>query len=272
VAPRVRVGCTSWTYKDWQGSFYAEGTPPEALLRRYAQVFDLVEADATFYRMPAPETTARWASETPPGFTMTVKLSQRITHERAMADCADPLRAFVERVAPLQEAGKLGAILAQFPPFLPRSKAGAALGPFLDLLPKGHRFAFEFRNKSWFVPEVYEALRAHGAALVWGVEEQLATPPEVTTDFLYVRLIGPDRAFTKFDRVQRDLRPAMQALKERLDEHAQDCKEVYVLCSNHFEGHGPGTAARACEVLGLPPADLAAAKKGGPQRGLADFA
>lgn len=268
---RFRVGTTSWSYPDWVGSFYPPGTPSAEFLKRYANVFDLVEGDATFYRIPSLDVTKSWAAQTPPGFLFTTKLSRRITHERGLVDVGESVRFFLERMAPLREAGKLAAVLAQFPPSFARGKNEALLEPFLGGWPKDVRLAVEFRHKSWFHPEIYALLRKHGASLVWQVTQELS-PPELTADWLYVRLIGPDREFTKFDRVQRDLRPQMEQLRARLEEEGKAAKEVLLLCSNHFQGHGPGTAAQLRDVLGMPKADLDAAKRPvGAQKGLADF-
>jgi uncharacterized protein YecE (DUF72 family) len=272
---RYRVGTTSFTYEDWVGPFYPEGCASEERLARYAKVFDLVEVDSTFYRMPSPEVSARWAAETPPGFLLTAKLSRRITHEAQLVGVEDMVGAFLARMLPVKEAGKLGALLAQFPPSFSRKRGAALLEPFLDVVPASWPLAVEFRNDSWFVPETYAALRQRNRALVWLVTHEGMTPPEVTADFLYARLAGPDRIFTTFDRVQRDMKPAMQELHARLEQEGKDADRAFLLCSNHFEGHGPGTAARLCEVLGLPAAELARAKEpltGKPQRSLADFA
>jgi uncharacterized protein YecE (DUF72 family) len=267
---RHLVGTTSWTYADWHGSFYPTKTPPQELLTRYARVFPLVECDATFYRMPSPDTTKAWAAATPKDFRMTVKLSRRITHESALVGVQDAVEAFLARITPLREAGKLAALLAQFPPSLARGKAGQHLEAFLDLFPADVRLALEFRNKSWFVPETYEALRSRNRALVWGVEPGEHTPPEVTADFLYCRLIGPDRIFSKFDHLQRDLAKDVEAFRDRLLQAV--VAETFVLCSNHFAGHGPSTAAQVMEALGLgrPPMEEAM-KPVGAQRGLGDF-
>lgn len=271
MPPRYRVGCTSFTYEDWFGSFYAKDMPKEEALRHYAKAFDLVEIDSTFYRIPTSEAVANWVQQTPARFTITTKFSRRITHEARLKDVGETTAFYLERMAPLLKSGKAGPILAQFPPMFHRDKGLERLGPFLDLIPPGVRVACEFRHDSWFGPETYEALRQRNVALVWQLDEAAFTPPELTADFLYVRLIGPERPFTSFDKVQRDLRPQMEALRERLEQHAQGAREVFLLCSNHFEGHGPGTAARLAEVLGLPKPDLAAAARGGKQRGLGEF-
>lgn len=270
---RYRVGCTSWSYPDWVGPFYPGGTPSAEFLQRYSRAFSLVEADATFYRIPRPEVTERWAADTPEGFTFTAKFSRRITHEAGLAAVEEPTRFFLERMEPLRKAGKLGPLLAQFPPsFRAAGKNMALLGPFLDLVPSSQRVAVEFRHTSWFTEATYKVLRDHGASLVWQVTHEEPSPAVLTADFLYARLIGPDRVFEKFDRVQRDLTPQMRALRERLEDEGREAKDVFVLCSNHFQGHGPGTAMLMSEALGLPRPDLGAAKRGAKQRNLADFA
>jgi uncharacterized protein YecE (DUF72 family) len=268
---RVRVGCTSWSYDDWVGAFYPPKTPSTEFLARYSKVFGLVEGDATFYRIPKLDVTARWASETPADFWFTTKFSRRITHEARLQGVEEVTKVFLERMEPLRKAGKLAAILAQFPPSLKAEKAAHLLGPFLDLVPRGTRVACEFRNPTWFTSETYKVLRDRGASLVWQVTPEGPSPAEVTADFLYVRLIGPDRALERFDHVQRDLRPKMDALRAALNK-AEGLQDVLVLASNHFEGHGPATAARVSDALGLPEPDLALAKAPvGAQRGLGDF-
>jgi len=273
MAARMTVGTTSWSYPDWVGAFYPPGTPSSEFLQRYSRVFHLVEADATFYRAPTLDTVSNWASATPADFRFTTKLSRRITHEQTLQGTQESVDFFVSRMKPLLEAKKLAAVLAQFPPSFTLAKGGARLEPFLAGWPKGVPLAVEFRHPSWFVPETYKALRDHGASLVWKVEPEGLSPPEVTADFLYVRLIGPDRVFEKFDRIQRDLRPRVEELRDRLAKEGKDLKDVLLLGSNHFAGHGPATAVLVAEVLGLPKPDLQAAKLPvGKQRGLSDFA
>lgn len=268
---RVRVGTTSWSYEDWVGPFYPPGTPMDERLPRYAKVFDLVEADSTFYRMPSLDMVRRWAEATPPGFLFTVKLGRRITHEAGLVGEDEYLKAFLERLQPLRDANKLAAVLAQFPARFRREKSAPALRPFLERWPRDIRLAMEFRNKGWFVSDTYDALRDHKASLVWWFREDGAAPPEVTSDFLYLRFVG-EHDFERNDKLQKDLRPVMDEARRRLLAAPQEL-DAFVLLSNHFMGFGPETAAIMCEVLGLPRPDLAAARKGTKQRPtLGDFA
>ena len=74
--PQLRVGCSGWNYASWRGRFYPDGLPPSRWLRHYTGVFDTVEANTTFYRLPARDTVASWAQQVPPGFLMAVKASR----------------------------------------------------------------------------------------------------------------------------------------------------------------------------------------------------
>lgn len=266
---RVRIGCTGWGYDDWKGGFYAPGTAPADYLERYARVFDCVEVDSTYYAPPPIERVKRWADTTPEGFTFTLKLPGAITHEAALRDVDAMLDRFLERIDPLVRADKLGPLLVQFPAsFVPDKDAGA-LHAFLRKLPQEYEWAFELRNKKWWTPDTFAALREARAALVWSVNQYAEVPPEETGDFLYTRLIG-DRELTRFDRIQRDLSPLLELWKEKYDK-ATRTRLAYVFVNNHFMGFGPGTAKLVQELLGEPVADLALAARASGQRGLGEF-
>ena len=180
----IRIGCSGWSYRDWREPVY-RGAPPARWLARYAELFDTVEVNSTFYRLARETAVARWAAETPPGFTFTVKASRYLTHVRRLQDLGTPLERFRAPLAPL--GAKLGPTLWQLPPDLRRDDdrlAGA-----LARLPPG-RHAFEFRHPSWFAPEVLALLRAHGAALVIahdGRAGRVSSPLELTAPFTLLR-------------------------------------------------------------------------------------
>lgn len=160
---------------------------PEGVLAWYAERLPTVEINNTFYRMPAAAVLENWARATPQGFRFAIKASQRITHmARLKADtAADSVDYLYRNLAAL--GGKLGAVLFQLPPVM--KKDLPRLSAFLRLLPQGHCAAFEFRNDSWFADDVYETLRAAGAALCLSEREDNAPPPLVeTAPWGYVRL------------------------------------------------------------------------------------
>jgi uncharacterized protein YecE (DUF72 family) len=181
----VRIGCSGWNYQSWKDDFY-EGKPSRLWLEHYARVFDTVEVNATFYRLPSKTSVARWAAETPPGFLFAVKASRYLTHVKRLRDLGLGLERYYDRLEPLVGTPKLGPVLWQLPATFRRDDE--RLGAALAALPAG-RHCFEFRHASWFAEPVYELLRAHDAALVIGDRpEVLDFQAHVfTTDWTYVR-------------------------------------------------------------------------------------
>lgn len=169
----VRIGCSGWNYADWRGDFYPRGVPASRWLRHYATVFDTVEVNATFYRLPKRETTAAWAEQVPAGFCFAVKGSRYLTHMKRLRDMDTGLRRFWERIEPLQKAGKLGPVLWQLPANFHRDDERLAAA--LAALPSA-RHCFEFRHPSWFVDDVRALLEEHEASLALGHDARRPLP------------------------------------------------------------------------------------------------
>ena len=183
---RLLVGCSGWNYADWRERFYPAGLPARRWLEHYASRFETVEVNNTFYRLPSRDAVAGWAAQTPPRFVFAVKASRYLTHVKRLTDLGQGVQRFYERIEPLIEAGKLGPVLWQLPGNFQCDLGRLARA--LDALPPG-RHCFEFRHASWFVPEVYDVLRAHGAALVIGDHpERPFQAYELTADWTFVRL------------------------------------------------------------------------------------
>jgi uncharacterized protein YecE (DUF72 family) len=181
----VHVGCSGWNYSHWREVVYPKGLPPTRWLEHYATLFDTVEVNTTFYRLPNRSAVEGWAEHTPPGFLFAVKASRYLTHVKRLTDLKAGVERFYERIEPLSEAGKLGPVLWQLPPTFRRDDE--RLASALAALPPGQH-CFEFRHESWFVPEVYELLRAHGAALVIGDNPGRPYQAfELTADWTFVR-------------------------------------------------------------------------------------
>ena len=161
----VHVGCSGWNYAHWRERVYPNGLPTARWLEHYATLFDTVEVNATFYRLPLRSSVARWVEQTPPGFIFTVKSSRYLTHIKRLTDLGPGLERFYERIEPLVASPKLGPVLWQLPERFHRDDE--RLAGALARLPAG-RHCFEFRHVSWFAEDVYALLRAHGAALVIG--------------------------------------------------------------------------------------------------------
>ncbi len=181
----IRIGCSGWNYASWKDEFYG-GKPVRSWLRHYAEHFDTVEVNNTFYRLPLKSSVARWVEQTPSDFLFSVKASRYLTHIKRLTDLGQGIRRYYERIEPLACSPKLGPVLWQLPATFRRDDD--RLGAALEALPSG-RHCFEFRNASWFVEPVYELLRSHEAALVIGdrpeVKEFQAF--EFTTGWTFVR-------------------------------------------------------------------------------------
>ncbi len=187
TASRLSAGASGYSFKEWKGSFYPESMKPDGMLAWYAERLPTVEINNTFYQMPKVTVLENWAKSTPEGFRFAIKASRRITHmARLKADtAADSVAYLYKNLAVL--GAKRGPVLFQLPPFM--KKDLPRLSEFLRLLPEGHGAAFEFRNKSWFADDVYDALKGAGAALCLSEREDNAPPPMVeTASWGYVRL------------------------------------------------------------------------------------
>jgi len=185
TANRVRVGCSGWSYAHWRQPVY-DGAPSRTWLRRYAERFDTVEINSTFYRLPKRVTVATWVEQTPDGFCFAVKVSRYLTHIRRLAGARRGLERLLERIEPLVDSGRLGPLLWQLPETFRRDDA--RLAAVLAELPSEHRHCIEFRHPSWFAPEVMQRLREHDVALVIG--DHPARPFQTTAptaDWAYVR-------------------------------------------------------------------------------------
>ena len=180
----LRIGCSGWNYKSWQDEFY-EGKPPPLWLQHYAQYFDTVEVNNTFYRLPLKSSVASWVAQTPPDFLFAVKASRYLTHIKRLTDLRGGIARYYERLEPLVRSPKLGPVLWQLPATFKRDDD--RLGAALAALPPG-RHCFEFRHPSWFVPEIFELLRQHDAALVIGDHpERRFQSHELTANWTFVR-------------------------------------------------------------------------------------
>ena len=182
---RVRIGCSGWNYKDWRQSFYPKGLPARLWLERYAEAFDTVEINNTFYRLPKQSAVENWVKQTPSGFVFTVKASRYLTHIKRLTTVEEGVKLLYERIEPLAQSPKMGPVLWQLPGNFQRDDE--RLRGALKELPKG-RHCFEFRHPSWFCDEVYKLLRRHRVALVIGdTPERPFQTHEFTAAWTFVR-------------------------------------------------------------------------------------
>ena len=232
----IWVGTSGYNYPEWKGSFYPEKLPAAKMLPYYAERFPTVEINYTFYRAPNEKILDGWNKATPDPYKLTLKAPKRITHDRRLRECAEPVRQFFETAASL--GPKLGALLFQLPPNL--KKDVALLDSFLDTFPPRVCAAFEFRHESWLDEEVYARLRARNLALCVADSERLSTPVVVTANYGYFRL--RDEGYTADD---------IARWGDVIREKASSCDDVFVYFKHEESGKGPAFALELMRVLGI---------------------
>jgi uncharacterized protein YecE (DUF72 family) len=236
----IRIGCSGWNYDDWRGRLYPSSGSSGKWLSIYAEHFDTVEVNATFYRLPRKQAVERWAASTPDDFCFAVKGSRYLTHVRRLRGPAEGIARFESRIRPLRDAEKLGPMLWQLPGNFKRDDE--RLERFLSRLPSG-RHAFEFRHPSWLADDVYSQLRDNDVALVVA-DRGPGRPPEwiETTDWSYVRFHhGRGRHGNYSPRELREW-------ADRLDNASGD---VYAYFNNDWEGFSVENARRLGALLDL---------------------
>ena len=237
----TRIGCSGWNYAHWREVFYPQGLPESHWLAHYAESFDTVELNASFYRLPTRKAAAGWAQNTPDGFVFAVKASRYLTHVKRLRELDKGVALLYERIEPLVEAGKLGPILWQLPESFHRDdeRLASALGE----LPSG-RHGFEFRHASWFVPEIEELLHAHRVALVVGDHPKRPFQTLTrTADWMFVRFhVGRGR--------HGNYTPAqLREWAERVREWRTE-GDVYLYFNDDWKGFAVKEARRLKELVG----------------------
>lgn len=237
---KVYVGTSGWHYKHWLGNWYPEGTRASDQFAYYKKHFKTVEINNSFYRLPTMKTFSAWREAAPRGFLYSVKASRYITHMRKLKEPKQSMKAFMTNVAVLKE--KLGPILFQLPPSW--NVNTERLAEFLQALPTKHRYAFEFRNASWYTDEVYAMLNEHDCAFcIYELAGHLA-PPEITASFVYVRLHGPGE---KYQGSYSD--QALRNWAKKCRECTGAGKDVFVYFDNDQAGYAAINAQRLREIL-----------------------
>jgi uncharacterized protein YecE (DUF72 family) len=227
-AQPIRIGCSGWMYKHWRGLFYPQGLAVKRWFAHYAEVFDTVEINNSFYRLPKPETFDAWRVQAPPGFHYAVKANRFITQAKKLKDCKEPLARMMASIAPLGEA--LGPILYQLPPRFAVNLE--RLESFLALLPAGYTHVFEFREPSWYCEPVYDALERHGASLCLHDMPGSATERRAVGPIAYVRFHGAGGKY-----VGRYADAVLASWADWLAEEARGGRPAWVYFNNDIHGH-----------------------------------
>ncbi len=230
----IRIGCSGWQYQHWRGDFYPAELPQSRWLEYYAQRFDTVEINNTFYRLPEAATFAAWGRRAPRNFVYAVKASRYLTHMKKLKDPADPLKRFFTRAKRLEHA--FGPVLYQLPPRWPVNLE--RLAAFLAALPRRRRHAIEFRDPSWYAPEALALLERHRVALCLHDMAGSASGRHAVGPFVYVRFHGVQKYSGSYSDAALDEWAAWLA------ECARRGRAVYAYFNNDTGGHAPRDAVR----------------------------
>ena len=253
---RIHVGTSGYSFEDWIGPFYPQGTQRNRMLDEYVRHFGVVEINSSYYRIPGANMFARMERKTPDGFEFIVKLYKGMTHD--IEDDADMYKMFTSAVEPLKRAGKFGGYLAQFPwRFRKGDREMRHIKGLKERLGDDPLFV-EFRHDSWIGKETFEFLREHEVGYC-SVDEPglrgLVPPVAVaTTDTAYVRLHGRN---TKNwwgrggDRYDYDYNTdELGEWAEKLVKLETRAKRVYAFFNNCHAGHAARNAEIMVEMLG----------------------
>src|SRR5437870_5205945 len=195
-----------------------------------------------------------WCRNSPQNFRFTAKFPKIITHDKRLKDVDKELERFFEAMRPL--GGKTLALLIQLPPSLHIFEGLERLRDLVPELDTKFRYAVEVRHSTWFQDLAYNFFANNDICLVWSQLADLQTPPIVTTDFLYLRLIG-DRSIQEkdFGRIQIDRILEMEKWAENVKAIEDERIKLGIMtANNHYAGFGPGTANIFRNMLGLPEA------------------
>lgn len=230
-----RLGTSGWSYEGWKGRFYPEDIPQKSWLPYYAQHFNTVEINMTFYRFPKPETLKGWQEKVPQGFKFTLKANRQITHLKRIKGVKSEVRYFYILADSLGD--KLGCILFQLPPSLTLDMD--LLQEFLQTLTPYYRNVIEFRHESWYREEVYQLLKVNNAIFCMVSSTKVPKTVIETTKTCYFRFHGLTGGY-RYSYPEQELEWWAKIIKETAAE------ECYVYFNNDYHAH----AVHNCQTLG----------------------
>jgi uncharacterized protein YecE (DUF72 family) len=237
-----RIGTSGWVYPHWRGIFYPTHLAQTRWYAAYAEHFDTVEINTSFYHLPAEETFDHWREQAPPGFVYAVKANRYLTHVKRLKNALDALEHFLSHTRRL--AHQLGPILWQLPPNWGADPA--RLADFAKLLPDDLVHAFEFRDPHWFVPPVQEVLEHYGLTFCIFDMPGSACPSWVTSRTVYLRFHGREQAYGGRYGPER-LRPWAERIRGWLAEG----RAVYAYFNNDAMGNAVEDAKTLQSLLDI---------------------
>jgi uncharacterized protein YecE (DUF72 family) len=239
----VRIGTSGWTYDHWAGRFYPEGLARARWRDYYAERFDTVELNASFYRWPGVRPFQGWSRSLPEGFALSVKASRWLSHGRRLND---PDGAWAERLAAAMRAlgDRAGVVLVQLPGDLERDDD--RLAAFLGHVPGDVRVALELRHPSWDDDAVAAVLEKHRAAYVVTHGTGLHTVLRATAPFVYCRWHGPTDQPLYAGRYSAE---ELRTWADRITRWHDEGREVWGYFDNDGSGYAPENARELLTLL-----------------------
>jgi uncharacterized protein YecE (DUF72 family) len=239
------LGTCGWGYQEWVGLFYPNNRV--AKLPFYAKVFDTVEVDSSFYRIPTKTMVKGWEKVTGPSFQFSLKLPKTITHDRELVRTEDIFKKFLDVIKPLQDANKLGCLLVQLGPGFTYDKVGN-LESFLEVLPEDMRFAVEFRHESWNRKDTWVLLKRHNIAnTITDSPIEFLSEPVVTAHHAYVRWHGRGKKiWFDYTYSSSELEPWLA----KLQEIESKASVTYAYFNNHYRAGAPLNALQFLKMSG----------------------
>lgn len=238
---KIKIGCTGWSYEGWSGTFYPKTIPNSNYLKYYSSIFEITEVNSTYYRIPTKQMTKKWYYDTPQKFQFSAKFPGKITHEYKLKNVKPLIMEFLSALDPLKQ--KIFALVFQLPPSLTFEDAKPQIDTIYEYLPSFYQYPIEGRHSSWFTHDAINFLREKNICLVWNEISGINNPAPITTDFIYLRLIGdrsiPEKKFGKIIKPKNNL---IQKWAEKIKSVENKINSATIMVNNHFEGFAPGTA------------------------------
>jgi uncharacterized protein YecE (DUF72 family) len=272
----IYIGTSGWSYPGgrgtWKGHFYPAGKVDELVY--YSQYFRTVEINSSFYRPPNPAYVASWVRKVPQGFLFTAKLWQKFTHPRmfeqatgseAIISLAD-IDIFKKSIEPLLSSGKLGALLAQFPPSFRNDALSRRILKAVMKHFAGYRLAIELRHRSWSDDPQTEKLLTEGNAAWVQIDEpvfesSIARRLPLTSNMAYFRFHGRNAADwwsgdneTRYKYLYKDAE--IKELAQEVEAARRLTKLTFAFFNNHWQGYAPRNAVSMIKALQQPVKEL----------------
>ena len=237
---KLFIGTSGYSYDDWVDEFYPLDIASNQRLNYYAEHFNTVEINNSFYNLPTKKTFQNWSDSVGGDFVFAIKANRYITHMKNLMVKRETIERLVDRAEPL--GNKLGPILFQLPPQwnvnINRLKS------FVRVLPDNQRWVFEFRNETWYTDAVYETLKK--SSLGFCIHDHIDAPSSgmVTADFVYFRFHGPGGYYqSKYSDEE------LENYKLRIMNYLEEGLSVYCYFNNDFQGFAIDNAKKLKSLL-----------------------